>query len=133
MLEKEPHAASRTQSSPAAEAGPTVTKAILRAADRLGISNKVVGSIVGTLRGDRIAHGQRRLHAPSRRQAVRTVGPVRPPYRSLDAITGGDDAVARAWLRSENSALGGTPLTLVQTVQGLVNVIAYLDARRAVG
>jgi len=33
--------------TPAAEAGPTVTKAVLRAADRLGISNKVIGSIVG--------------------------------------------------------------------------------------
>ena len=53
-------------------------------------------------------------------------------YRSLDAMSGGDDAVARAWLRSENTALGGTPLTLVQSIQGLVNVIAYLDARRAV-
>ena len=53
-------------------------------------------------------------------------------YRSLDAVTGGDDAVARAWLRNDNTALGGTPLILVQTVQGLVNVIAYLDARRAV-
>jgi hypothetical protein len=53
-------------------------------------------------------------------------------YRSLDAITGGDDAVARAWLRSENTALGAPPLTLMQTIQGLVNVIAYLDARRAI-
>lgn len=52
-------------------------------------------------------------------------------YRSLDAITGGDDAVARAWLRNDNTALGGKPLSLVQSVQGLVNVIAYLDARRA--
>jgi hypothetical protein len=53
-------------------------------------------------------------------------------YRSLDAITGGDDAVARAWLRNDNTALGGVPLALVQSVPGLINVIAYLDARRAV-
>ena len=37
----------RTSKAPAAEAGPTVTKAILRAANRLGISNKVVGGIIG--------------------------------------------------------------------------------------
>jgi hypothetical protein len=53
-------------------------------------------------------------------------------YRSLDAITGGDDDVARSWLHNDNSALGGVPLNLVQSVPGLVNVIAYLDARRAV-
>jgi hypothetical protein len=52
-------------------------------------------------------------------------------FRSLDAIAGGDEAVATAWLRSENLALGGTPLTLIQSVPGLVHVLAYLDARRS--
>jgi hypothetical protein len=52
--------------------------------------------------------------------------------RSLDAIVGGDDAVAGAWLRNPNSALHEEPLQLIQTVPGLMNVIQYLDARRAV-
>ena len=53
-------------------------------------------------------------------------------YRSLDAIVGGDDAVAGSWLKNRNTALDGEPLTLIQTVPGLMNVIQYLDARRAV-
>ena len=50
----------------------------------------------------------------------------------LDAIVGGDDAVAGAWLRNRNTVLDGEPIALIQTVPGLMNVIQYLDARRAV-
>ena len=53
-------------------------------------------------------------------------------YRSLDAIVAGDENVAKAWLRNDNSALGGKPIEAIQTVPGLVEVIAYLDARRAI-
>jgi hypothetical protein len=52
-------------------------------------------------------------------------------YRALDALVHGDDSVARAWLTNPNAALGGPPLTLIQSVSGLVHVVAYLDARRA--
>ncbi len=52
-------------------------------------------------------------------------------YRSLDAIVGGDETVARAWLVNNNVALRDAPINLIQTVGGLVNVIQYLDARRA--
>ena len=53
-------------------------------------------------------------------------------FRSLDAIAGGDEEVARAWLRNRNTVLGAEPIALIQTVAGLANVIQYLDARRAV-
>ncbi len=52
-------------------------------------------------------------------------------YRSLDAIVGGDEAVAKAWLKNENTALHSRPIDLIQKVQGLLDVIQYLDARRA--
>ncbi|MBF5067650.1 DUF2384 domain-containing protein, partial [Salmonella enterica subsp. enterica serovar Istanbul] len=34
-------------------------------------------------------------------------------YRSLDALIGGDEAVARSWLKNENTALSATPLELI--------------------
>jgi hypothetical protein len=52
-------------------------------------------------------------------------------FRSLDAIAGGDEQAARAWLRNENLVLGGVPVSLIESVAGLVNVVGYLDARRA--
>ena len=53
-------------------------------------------------------------------------------YRSLTAIVGGDDSVATAWLKNYNTALGAKPVERIQTVAGLMHVITYLDARRAV-
>jgi hypothetical protein len=120
-----------TKLAPAAQPGPTITKALLRAADRLGLSNKIVGSILGLSEAtvSRMGNGAYTLPPDSKPLELSLLF-VRL-YRSLDAITGGDDTVARAWLRNDNTALGAAPLTLVQTVPGLVNVIAYLDARRA--
>ena len=119
----------RPATAPKAE--PVVAKAILRAADRLGLSNKVIGRIVGLSEAtvSRMGSGAYMLRSGDKPFELSVLF-VRL-YRSLDAITGGDDSVARAWLRADNTALGGTPLTLVQSVQGMVNVIAYLDARRA--
>jgi hypothetical protein len=51
-------------------------------------------------------------------------------YRSLDALVGGDDSQARAWLHAENAHLGGVPAQLIRRVEGLVDVIQYLDAMR---
>ena len=52
-------------------------------------------------------------------------------YRSLDSVVSGDERVARAWLNNANVPLGDKPINLIQNVSGLVNVIDYLDARRA--
>ena len=50
-------------------------------------------------------------------------------FRSLDALWGHDD-VARTWLASPNLALGTRPRDLLASVEGLVRVVAYLDAAR---
>ena len=52
-------------------------------------------------------------------------------FRSLDALAGGDEQTARAWLRNDNLALGGVPAALIESLPGMVNVVGYLDARRA--
>ena len=121
----------RPAPTPVPKAGPTVTKALLRAADRLSLPNKTVAGILGLSEAtvSRMANGAYTLPADGKPFELSVLF-VRL-YRSLDAITGGDDAVARAWVRNDNTALGGAPLKLAQTVPGLMNVIAYLDARRA--
>jgi hypothetical protein len=45
---------------------------------------------------------------------------------------GGDETVARAWLRTDSATLGGKPIETIRTVPGLMNAIVYLDARRAI-
>jgi hypothetical protein len=124
--------------APQAGVGPTAlthgavtTKAVLRAAGRLGVSNKVLGRIVGVSEAtvSRMGSGTYTL-SPGDKPFELAVLFIRV-FRSLDAMVGGDEAAASAWLKSENLALGGAPLRLIQSVSGLVHVLAYLDARRA--
>jgi antitoxin Xre/MbcA/ParS-like protein len=107
------------------------TKAVLRAAARLSIPHKALARIIGVSEAtvSRMNAGSYAL-VPGEKPFELALIFIRL-FRSLDAMAGGDEAVARAWLRSENLSLGGTPLTLIQSVSGLVNVVSYLDVRRA--
>ena len=51
-------------------------------------------------------------------------------FRSLDALVGGNEASARAWLQADNRHLGGVPLDRMKRIEGLVDVAEYLDAMR---
>jgi hypothetical protein len=108
-----------------------VTRAVLRAAERLDLSNKVVARVLGLSEASvsRMGSGAY-LVKPGDKAFDLALLFVRL-FRSLDAITGGDEQTARAWLRSDNLALGGTPIVLVESVAGLMTVVGYLDARRA--
>ncbi len=123
-------------SQPRPAAGPAsaavVTKAALRAATRLGMTAKVFATVVGLSEAtvSRMRAGDYQLR-PGEKSFELALLFIRL-YRSLDAIVGGDDQVASAWLRNRNTLLDDEPLNQIQTVAGLVNVIHYLDARRAV-
>jgi uncharacterized protein (DUF2384 family) len=106
-----------------------VAKAALRAADRLDVTTKLLAKIIGVSEAtiSRMRRGEHPLENKPFELAVMFVR----LYRSLDAVIGGDDAVAKTWLRNKNSALKEAPIDLVQSVWGLTEVIQYLDARRA--
>ena len=54
-------------------------------------------------------------------------------FRSLDSIVGGSAVDAKKWLGSENKALAGKkPAELIETTEGLVRVVTYLDACRGI-
>jgi hypothetical protein len=120
-----------TTPTPASDAA-LVTKAAIRAADKLRINNKVFAGVIGVSEAtvSRMRNGKHALEAGSKPFQL-AVLMVRL-YRSLDALIGGDDVAARAWLSSTNTALGAAPIELISSVSGLMNVIQYLDARRAV-
>lgn len=111
--------------------GAVLTKAVLGAATRLGVSNKLLAAVIGLSEAtvSRMGSGTYTL-APGNKAFDLAVLFVRL-FRALDAIVDGDDAVAQAWLRNENAALGGRPMALIQSIPGLVHAVAYLDARRA--
>ena len=121
----------RQRPVPALSDAALVTKAVLRAADRLALTSKSLARIIGVSEAtvSRLRSGGYPL-AEGQKPFELAVLLIRL-YRSLDAIVAGDDAVAGAWLTGHNSTLGAPPQQLIQSVSGLVNVIAYLDSRRA--
>lgn len=111
--------------------GPVLGKAALSAADRLGLTARVLARVIGLSEPSlsRMKRGGLALEDGSKPFELAALF-VRL-FRSLDAVAGGDERVARAWVQAENLALGGVPAQLITTVQGLCDVVAYLDARRA--
>lgn len=54
-------------------------------------------------------------------------------FRSLDSIVGGSGEDARRWLYSANASFSGKmPAELIDSTEGLVRVVTYLDACRSI-
>ncbi|MDD7910841.1 MULTISPECIES: MbcA/ParS/Xre antitoxin family protein [Pseudovibrio] len=109
-----------------------LSKAVLRASERLGMTAEGLGKAIGVSPASisRIKSAQKLIPEGSKEFELAAL--IVRVFRSLDAISGGDPNVVREWMRNENNALGGKPIEKVQTVSGLVEVLGYLDARRAI-
>jgi hypothetical protein len=108
-----------------------LSRAVLKAAERLALSNSALAKILG-LSGPTITRMRQGSYTLEQNdKAFELAALFVRVYRSLDAIVGGDDAVASKWLQADNIALGGKPAHLIQKITGLLDVLQYLDARRA--
>lgn len=108
-----------------------LTSATIKAAEHLDIPNATLGAIIGVSAPtvSRMKTGAYLLSDGSKPFEMAQL--FLRMFRSLDSIVGSDDGAARSWLRTENLALRGRPIELIQKVTGLVATVAYLDARRA--
>lgn len=108
-----------------------LTTAALRAADTLGLSGKDLALILGVSEPTISRMKKQEFQLEEGSKSFELAALFVRFFRSLDAITGGDDTVSRAWLRNDNKALGGRPLDSIKKIPGLTNGLAYLDSRRA--
>lgn len=108
----------------------TLTKAVVRAAALTGVTQQALARILGVSPStvSRMVSGQYRLARERGKEWEIAVLFVRM-YRSLDAIFGDSDT-AQQWLGGDNLGLNGKPIDLIQTTEGLVRVLHYLDAHR---
>ena len=99
-----------------------LAKATVRAADKLDVKGNVLAAMLGVSESSisRMRSGEFKLERGNKEFEL----------AALDAIVGGDDHVATQWLRNENSALRARPIEMIQSANGLVDVIHYLDSRR---
>jgi hypothetical protein len=114
---------------PSPAPGPVLAKAVLAAAARLGLRNRQLAGVLGSSEASvsRLQHG-RGLDPDSKEGELALL--LLRIYRSLDALVGGDDDKARGWLHAHNDHLRGVPAERIRTVEGLVDVVQYLDAMR---
>ena len=109
----------------------TLTEATLNASTLLHVSQAELARILGLSPASisRMASGRYFLDPDSKEWQLAALF-IRL-FRSLDSITGGNDALSRQWLRNHNTALAAAPHSLLGEITGLVTVVQYLDASRA--
>jgi hypothetical protein len=115
--------------APSQDPSLVLAKATTSAASRLGIRNKQLSEIIGTSEASVSRLKTGRGLDPERKEGELALLFLRL-YRSLDALVGGDDTKARAWLHAQNDHVGGIPADRIRTVEGLIDVVQYLDAMR---
>ena len=118
---------------PAARTAPdaaVLSKSVVRAARLLGLPQRGIAEILGISEAtaSRLFAGKYALSRERAKEWELALLFVRL-FRSLDALWGHEDT-ARAWLASDNTALGAPPAALLRSVQGLVRVVSHLDNAR---
>lgn len=110
-----------------------LTKAVVNTANYLDLPKVKLAHVLGVSAAtvSRLYSGRYQL-SPTKKEWDFAVLLVRL-FRSLDSIVGGAADDARKWLNSDNKAFAGEkPLELIESTEGIVRVVTYLDACRAV-
>jgi len=110
------------------DSGAVVIKAFHRAYKELGVSRDDASRIVG-VDSSTLNRNKDKGFDPTSKTGELCLQFVRV-YRSLFAIAGGDRGFMKHWLRTYNKALSQSPLELMFTIRGLIQVNEYLDAMR---
>ena len=126
-----PAPSSRSAPAPATAVGAVLTKATMRSAGLMGLNNAVLAKAVGLSEASisRMSSGAKVFEAGSKPAELAAL--VIRVYRSLDALVGNSDEHRRLWMTRYNRALNAIPKEAMQSAEGLVRVVNYLDGARA--
>ncbi len=127
----------RSQHSKKIEHAPTdedkkrvLTKALIRMVERLQLSRQELSHILGPSESTLSRLFAHSIYLdPGSKEGQLAILLIRF-YRNLDTLFGGNVKQCQLWLRSENKHLQGVPIVLIQTIEGLVLAVQYLDAMR---
>ncbi len=106
-------------------------KVVLRAAAVLGIEPTRLAQVLGVSTSliSRLSRGAYSLKETQKSWEL-AVQVVRL-YQGLETIMAGDEIAVRSWMWNPNTALHGTPIEIIATVQGLVSVVGYVESSRS--
>ncbi|NIX77355.1 DUF2384 domain-containing protein [Microvirga sp. c23x22] len=107
-----------------------VSKAAVRAAERLKIPDEVLARVLGIRVASLVCVRAGDLDLVSQ-GAIRNAILVVRIYQRLAAIFQGDESAAASWFNSDNTALGARPIDIIQSSCGLAQVTDHLETHYA--
>ena len=110
-------------------ANEVLSKALLNSKEYLGLTYTELGEIMGKDRTYFTRLRNQHVLEPESKEGELALHVIRI-YRSLYALEGGDLEAMTEWLNTPNKHLNGVPKDLLKNIQGLVQVVEYLDAMR---
>ncbi|WP_404465371.1 DUF2384 domain-containing protein [Vreelandella aquamarina] len=106
-----------------------LAKAVLRAAEQLGLSQSALAEVLGVHRTT-ITQLKKNLKLdPNSKQGELALLLIRLA-RALFALTGGDQVWIQHFMRTPNRATGGVPAEQVTRLEGLFAVLRFVDGMR---
>lgn len=111
------------------EADAVLAKAVLRAAEQLGLRQAELAAVLGIHRTAVSRLKQSPALDPHSKAGELALLLIRVA-RALFALTGGDEEWMRHFLRTPNRLTGAVPAEQLQSIQGLVTVLQTVDALR---
>ena len=106
-----------------------LAKALLNAADQLGLKQSQLAAILGVHRTAISRLKSKPELEPSTKQGELALLLIRVS-RDLYALTNGDEEWMRHFLNSPNRVTGGVPIVQMERIQGLVSVLNLIDGLR---
>ena len=106
-----------------------LAKAVLNAADQLGLKQSQLAAILGVHRTAISRLKSKPELEPSTKQGELALLLIRVS-RALFALTNGDEEWMRHFLNSPNRVTGGVPIVQMESIQGLVSVLNLIDGLR---
>jgi DNA-binding XRE family transcriptional regulator len=106
-----------------------LAKAVLNAADQLGLKQAELAQVLGIHRTavSRLKHNL--SLDPATKQGELALLLIRVA-RAVFALAGGDAAWIKHFMHTPNRVTGGVPAQQVQSIQGLMQVLQFVDAIR---
>ena len=106
-----------------------LAKAVLNAAAQLGLKQADLAAVLGMPRTAISRLKQNPSLSPRSKEGELALLLVRLA-RALFALTGGDQDWIRHFMRTPNKVTGGIPARQIESIQGLVTVLQFVDAIR---
>jgi DNA-binding XRE family transcriptional regulator len=106
-----------------------LAKALLKAAEQLGLKQAQIAAVLGVHRTAISRLKQNPSLDPSSKQGELALLLIRVA-RSVFTLTGGDKAWIQHFMHTQNKVTGGVPAKQMESVQGLVSVLQFVDAIR---